>query len=294
MDSENIQKEIENILNERKNYDTLVLSGNSTNAIITLGALQYLYEQNFLDEIQTYVGTSSGAMLCLLLNIGYEPIDLISFICTENVYKKIHKISFSNIIFESKNLITFEPIKNSLEQLIMEKMGFVPTLAELEKINSKKLVFVTYNLTDDQREYVSYKNYPDISIVDALHMSSNFPLIFEPFSYKGKNYIDGGFVDNFAIEYGEICGNKCLGVLTVNPSKKFNPEEFNKIDYVLKLIHIFINTTTQDKINKSNCDIIKLDHESNFFNFATKNLDLIKMFDLGYKICKENECWDYI
>jgi predicted acylesterase/phospholipase RssA len=64
----------------QKNYKTLVLSGNSTNAVVSLGALQYIYELNYLKDIQTYVAVSSGTIISVLLSIGYTPIEIISYI----------------------------------------------------------------------------------------------------------------------------------------------------------------------------------------------------------------------
>ena len=55
-------------------YDTLVLAGASSKCIVTLGAIQYAYDNFLLKNLQTYIGTSSGAMICYLLAIGYTPV----------------------------------------------------------------------------------------------------------------------------------------------------------------------------------------------------------------------------
>ena len=62
-------------------YDTLVLSGGSSKGILTLGALQYCYDNFLLNKIETYVGTSSGAIISFLLIIGYSPIEIMVYIC---------------------------------------------------------------------------------------------------------------------------------------------------------------------------------------------------------------------
>ena len=70
-------------------YDTLVLSGGSTKGIIILGSLQYLYDNFYLSKIKNYIGTSSGAIICFLLAIGYTPIEIIVYICTHQLLEKI-------------------------------------------------------------------------------------------------------------------------------------------------------------------------------------------------------------
>ena len=270
-----------------KSYDTLILSGNSTNAIVTLGALQYLSDKDFLKTVKNYLGTSSGAILSLLLLIGYQPIEILTYICIEKVYKEMVQFNISNMILMGKSLMSFEPIKNCLERLVLEKMEKIPTMKELEDVYGKKLILTTYNLTKDEREYVSADTYPDLPVTSAIRMSSNFPLIFEPYECLGSNYLDGGIVDNFPIERGEKLGNCCLGIMTNNPQKHFdNPRNFGNLDFVWKIWQIFISTVTNDKIERCGCDIVKLNFKSNFFNFESSNNELIEMFDRGYESCK--------
>jgi len=283
-------------------YDTLVLSGNSTNAIVTLGALQYLIDIGHINHVKNYIGTSSGAILSLLLLIGYQPIEILTYLCMEKVYKKMVQFNISNMLLMGKPLMSFEPIKSSLEQLIMEKLGHMPTMKSVERLGLglddddddvvKRLVFTTYNLTDDRREYISSDTHPDLPVIYGIRMSSNFPLVFEPYLYDGKAYLDGGIVDNFAVEYGERIGSKCLGVMTNNPQRKYSPHDFGNIEFVWKVFQIFIKTVTKDKIDRTNCDIVSLDFKSNFFNFDSSNNELIAMFDKGYELCKTNTLWD--
>ncbi len=276
-----------------QSYDTLVLAGNSTNAIVTLGALQYLADHGHIKDIKNYIGTSSGGILSLLLLIGYQPLEILTYLCIEKVYKKMVQFNISNMLLMGKPLMSFEPIKSCLEQLIVEKVGFMPTMRTVEKLGDgdKKLVFTTYNLTDDQREYISSETYPDLPVIHGIRMSSTFPLVFEPYVHNEKAYLDGGLVDNFAIEYGERVGDRCLGVITNNPQRKYSPHDFGNIEFLWKVFQIFITAVTDDKIDRTNCDIIGLDFKSNFFNFESSNNELIEMFDKGYELCKENALW---
>ena len=44
-------------------FDTLVIAGGSSKGILTLGALQYAHDNNILKKINTFIGTSSGAII---------------------------------------------------------------------------------------------------------------------------------------------------------------------------------------------------------------------------------------
>lgn len=271
-----------------KMYDTLILSGNSTNAIVTMGALQHLYDKKLLDRVKNFIGTSSGSILSLLLCIGYTPLDLLCFMCTEKVYKKMHTFNIGNMLLGKGALMTFEPITNSIESLVTNKLGFIPTMVEVKNMFDTNLVCVTYNLTKDERVYISPATHPHLSVLIALRMSSTFPFVFDPVEYEGAYFIDGGLVDNFAIEHGEKLGEKCLGIYTHNPHKKFEGDT-NTIDFFYKLLVIFTNNITQDKIKRTvKSDIIQLNHNMQFFRFNMANQSLIDLFDKGCDLCKES------
>lgn len=270
-------------------YDTLILSGNSTNAIVTLGALQYLYDNGFIKNIKNYIGVSSGSILSTLLLIGYKPLELLIYLCIEKIFKKMIQFNISGILLLRKPLMSFDPISNILESLITNKIGFLPTIKNIEELFHKKIIFTTYNLTEDKKEYITSDEYPDLSIINAIKMSCAFPLIFEPFNYNNKLYLDGGLFNNFPLEYGEnLSETKCLGIITNNPQKTYS-DDMSNIDYILKLFQIFKDSVTYDKILRtSNCDVISLKFDNNFFKFDSSNKELIEMFDNGYALCKNN------
>jgi predicted acylesterase/phospholipase RssA len=199
-------------------------------------------------------------------------------------------VNLTNIVFPGKPLMSFEPIKDALDDLLVEKVGYVPTMQQLSDLFNIDFTLVTYNLTDEKREYISCNTHPDISVTSAVRMSSSYPLLFEPYEQNGKLYLDGGIVDNFSIETAslETVDGKVLGVVTLNPHKKYT-NDTNNIDFAIKLLQIFVQTVTLDKISRvANGDIVILDTHSMFFNFDSSNNDIIKMFDKGYGLCRSS------
>lgn len=284
-----------------KNYKTLVLSGNSTNAVVSLGALQYIYEKLYLKNIQTYVAVSSGTIISVLLSIGYSPIEIISYICFEQAYKNLPSFSLLNTLLSGQSSISFLPIRERIEQMIKTQISHVPTLEELFVKTQKTLVFTVYNLTDHRREYISHTTHPNLQVIDAIHMSCNFPIIFEPFLLDNKLYIDGGLSDNFPVEFAiNEFESPALGVYIKNPLPIYDSNKYKPL-VVLDLLNIMFSVYTEsvleDKVNRisSSCDIIKLTQKNNFFNFNSTREDLLCLFDTGYikakvEIEKDSNC----
>ena len=119
-----------------KIYDTLVLSGSSIKGFAFLGALQYLYENNKLN-IDNYIGTSAGAIISYLLIIGYTPIEIFLDICTNQTIEKMQHFNIVAIL-QGKGAISFNIIRDHLERMTINKIGFLPTIQEL-KTNSIKI-----------------------------------------------------------------------------------------------------------------------------------------------------------
>lgn len=120
-------------------YDTLVLSGGSLNNITILGSLQYLKDNDMINNIQTYIGTSSGAIICYLLIIGYTPIEIIVYLCINNqLFEKLKCFDLLNAI-RGEGGVSFLYIADQIEKMTIEKIGRLLTLKDLETVYKKKV-----------------------------------------------------------------------------------------------------------------------------------------------------------
>ena len=96
-------------------FETLVVSGGSTKGILFLGALHFFYLKGSLDQINSYFGTSVGSIICLLLAVGYHPLDLVT--CFE-------KINFSFELLVSKQdvqVIDYDAVIECIETIFTAK-----------------------------------------------------------------------------------------------------------------------------------------------------------------------------
>ena len=276
-----------------KDYKTLVLSGNSTNGIVTLGAVQYLYDKNCCASLLNYVGTSSGAIINSLLCVGYTPLEILEYLCVTDIYKQLGHVNITKFILEGEGLLEFDKIKQTLVNMFELKVGFVPTLADLWTRFGKNFVCVTIDDTNQKRVYLSRENYPNMLVTDAVHMSACFPIIFKPFQYETNMYVDGGVGDNFPIKFSKKFIGEGVGICVVT-----KPGEFKNIPHVVKsfirLLFLHNNIVAEDQDGEDNRDCFYLKGvEPSFFDFSSSPLKLISMFYQGYneleKMCQLNK-----
>lgn len=284
-----------NTENESKNtptlsyYDTLVLSGCSSKGIVVLGALQYCYDNFLLKELKNYIGTSSGAIICYLLAIGYTPIEITVYICTHQLMEKMQNLNILAML-QGRGASSFNNVQEELEKMTIAKIGFLPTLNDLKTKYEKNLICVTYNVTEDKSENLSPETHPNLPCITALRMSANLPLIFEKFRYGENFYVDGGVFNNFPIDIGDEIGNKILGIHLTGDKKSFNQDaDINTLEFIYKLIFIPIKQATAFKISRASdkCKILTLIYTKfKFFDFSINSPQKLDMFSSGFEQAK--------
>lgn len=270
-------------------FDTIVLSGGSIHSILMLGSLQYAADNNLLYKIQTYVGTSAGAICCYLLAIGYTPTEIMVYLCTKQILENMKDINIVSMI-NGGGGTSFSYINEQLEMMTIEKIGRLITIKELYTLFNKKFICTTYNLTLGKPEILNYETYPDMPCLIALRMSCNIPFVFEKFQYLGSNYIDGGISNNFPIDIADNYGNKILGIVLYDVNKNFNETNNNTLNYLYEIMYIPIHQKVISNIeNSSNkCSIFKLKTpDILFFNFNIGSHQKLEMFSSGYTQLKE-------
>lgn len=275
-------------------YDTIVISGGAVKGFILLGALQCAWDNLLVKNIKTYVGTSVGAMIGYLLAIGYTPVEIIVYICTNRIIERMQAFNLIAML-NREGAISYHPIQETLEKMTLEKIGKFLTMKELEEKYSKRLVCATYNNTKKIMEYISPNNYPDLPCLVALRMSANVPMLFERFRYMEHEYVDGGIADNYPIITAEKEGTKILGFVLLPEEKTVHsePESDDKgfLHELFNLMYVPINQTTKFKIDLTNkettTNIVIPNGTLKFFDFSVKSSVKLDMFSSGYQTVKK-------
>lgn len=269
-------------------YDNLVISGGGIKGISALGLLHKYYEAGLYDynHISEFVGTSIGAVISLLLNVGYLPMEVF-----QELYKIVNFFSYSpndNIlsVFKQNGLISIKSFSVNIEKLVRKKLGYIPTFKQLYEQTGKKLTTVAYNLSREREIHHLHLTHPNLLCIRAIEMSSNIPLVFKNYYYHGEEYVDGGLVNNCPVDLVKNSSGKTL-VLVLNDSSK---TYYNDQLPILKYYHRCLLAPIR-KITQMNCldappntDIVCIyTDDIPIVSMNLSSQEKMRLFLLGYK-----------
>lgn len=274
----------------------LVLSSGGLKGISQLGALHQLCVTGKLDisKVHTYAGSSIGSIICFLLIIGYEPIEIFQKIYSSEYFIKSERNSLWDII----NKYGLMNIKSHFDYFFMpiirDKINKIPTLAEIKERYDKNLYITVTNETDMTVEYFSHLTHPDILVTDALMYSCNIPFVFQRISYKGKYYIDGAVLDSFPIDilnkinpFSLGIDNKILGIVTTTdtPDNSNNILNNNFITYLYRIISmIMINNLgnhIEDVKKRENVNVVEIKVDAPIIQISLSSDEKMRLFITG-------------
>ena len=291
--SEN-KKAFENF--DSKNFTTLVISSGGMNGFVLLGALMYLEQKNKLSNITNFVGTSAGSAISLLLTMDMKPFEIYQFLLDNDFSKDFQVLNIENII-NNNSLFQNNLLIKNFEKAILQKLGFIPTLAELYELTKKKWTAVTFNYTKHKVEYLNYETYPDLPCSIAAAASSCIPLFFSMIDINGFKFIDGGITDSCHLKYAyknKIEGDVlCLGLgEEYTPEPKTDNKLKNLIKFLLNVFYINIKSKFFENIEFSNKKydlsffVLPVDTGTGF-KFTLDKMEKMKMFNSGYTYIKK-------
>jgi len=220
------------MLSKNKNlYNEIIISSGGNKGVAIVGALNEFIKNYSLNNIKYYTGCSIGAIISLMIIIGYTIEEL------NDIIFKINLAQFQDL--KIKNLIEKcgfdEGIKftNFLKAIIINK-NFESniTFKDLYEKTGKILTITTVNITKGIIEYYNMENNPYMSVLIGLRMSSNVPILFAPIFYNDCYYLDGGLLDPYPYFY--IKNTKKYGIWL------FENDEFS---FIKDLETNFINNT---------------------------------------------------
>lgn len=263
-------------------FNTLVISGASSKGLLFVGALHYIHLKHNLASITSYYGTSAGAIICLLLAIGYEPLELA--VC----FKR------TNINFDlslSKNdaqLFDFDAIVDCLRTFCAAKIGQDEPPLTLQTVYDqfgRDLYFVTYNYTRGKMELLSRHTHPAMDAVEAIRLSAAIPLLFKRCIYEGAVYVDGGIVNNFPLDIA--VKHKRTHILALNCDE--NLERGTDVGVLPMISHLLAvpitlkaRETEQKYRRRKDCLIINVKSDVAVYNLRLSDADIFSMLSAGY------------
>tara|TARA_B110000046_G_scaffold124909_1_gene131391 strand:+ start:1353 stop:2177 length:825 start_codon:yes stop_codon:yes gene_type:complete len=150
----------------------------------------------FHARLQGVAGSSSGSVAALGVCVDCDFCTLTKESLSFGITDAAPDLSVANL-FERFGLDSGTTLRQAII-CSMESMGLSQkmTFHGLHKLTSKEFVVVATNLNSRTATYFSHKTFPHLPILDALHMSMAVPVVFEPVSFGGSMYVDGGMTQN--------------------------------------------------------------------------------------------------
>lgn len=231
-------------------FKHLVIAGGGSLTIKILGALQYMLENSIIDyeNIETIHATSAGA----LIGVGFAlkmDIRLVTNYVINRPWEDVFQITPGHIynLYSKKGIFDKSCIVRFMQPLLDYKsIDINITLEDFFTVTNIEFHMFAIELTNMTTVDISYKTFPELTLLDALCMTSCLPIAFEPFLYKDTYYIDAGVIANYPLYYciKNLNPNldEILGFNILQNSKNIN--ECDLIGYFVLLFHKLF-----DKIN---------------------------------------------
>ena len=265
-------------------YNTLCLSGGGIMGLAHIGCLEYLEINKIINlkNINTYIGTSAGSIICFFISIGYSIQEIKKFIYEFNFEILVPDINiddlFNNYGIDDGNKIKYIFIMFLKNKFNLSDINFI----DLYKLTNNKLSIIGTNYTLKKEELFNYIKTPEMSVIAALRISMSVPLLFTPYIYNNMYYIDGALFNNFPIKYCNI--ETTLGIniniIELNKTNKLN----NLFEYILACSKLLLNNFLIYNNNLShNIIIINCNNTVNMSDFNIINLEKNNIINNGFE-----------
>lgn len=267
-------------------FKTIIASGGGIKLLTLIGGLIALKEENLFSDFKNYIGVSAGSLVLLLLLLDYK-INEIFFNCLNTPQLIVNdENSILNIIQENGISSGIELI-NYIDNLIENKLNKRDiSFKELHDSTGKILVLGITNLASQKIEYMSYKNFPNFKVSDAIRLSCSLPLLF-----TSAHYYKIIITNNFNSEYYYLSSiyKNYFGFyqndkkLIITKNKEYLTKIHGMIYYLEKkwIFYCFSDIYFKDEIINNKSIIIKKKSKILINNFSIKFLSISTYADGG-------------
>ncbi len=214
------------------NPKELTISSGGARGVLALGAVHALSKAQALQHVETYSGTSVGAVIAAGLALGVAPGRMLAVAVRHPIQADIKPGRYG--LDTGRGLCCW--IRRILQ--LRQKM----TLGDVYERTGKKLVVCVCNLSEKKSEYWSHETHPDMSLVKALRISCSIPLVFSAVKHNGHIYVDGAVVQPVP-----ITGNprEAMTIVFDAPPKPINTMN----DFVASLRSVVVHSDVCPRYN---------------------------------------------
>ena len=190
----------------------IVLSGGGPVLIQYLSAIQELEQHNFLhmSDIESIYGTSAGAIVAVMISLKFEWETLNDYII-KRPWQDVFPIKVQNILdaYSKKGIFDISHIEKCFKPLFEAKnLSLYITLKEYYELTKIDIHMYSFEINDYIIHDISHKTHPDVTVLNAIHMSCAMPVLISPVFIDNGCFIDGGVACNYPLNFCLESGKK--------------------------------------------------------------------------------------
>jgi NTE family protein len=261
----------------------LVFEGGGAKCVALCGAVHALDAAGVLQHIRSFIGSSAGSIIAMMLASGYNSAEIVGELFYTEFGQLVQNGSTIGRIYQLIDDFGYnsgELIYQWLQHLL-EKRGFAPnaTFADLYAVTQRTLVVTGSNISTGHLEYFDHVRTPEMQVATAVRISISIPFYFTPVIHDEQVYVDGGVFHNYPIDCFDIdntpnpktLGLKLLRCPTVKPEVHKKPDSL--LDYAVQMF-----SSTLEQVEQLHSD--KIDAQRTIYvpcgNCSTFDFDLSK------------------
>lgn len=268
-------------------------AGGGIKAYAQIGVLQYLEEIGLHGE--GFSGTSMGSLVAAFSACGLSAQQI------KESMLEIEASVLKNKLLKPSNAQFFPLIKNDASG-IMNPEKFVKILQkQLDKYKIKTFNDLKHPLVVNAVDLVTGKNVmftnqknalqrrsdyiviDDADVIDALHASCSFPMVFDTMIWRDYQLVDGGVLMNAPVIPLKQMGFDNVLSITMGIKNDFKTTT-HIFDVASRLMEIIINEVDAVAIEHATHNINVFDKEIGIFSVGKGTMAI----ELGYKIAKDH------
>lgn len=202
---ETFQEEIET----KKKLDikqpiNLCLEGGGIKGVSYVGVASYLQQKNIISK--RFVSSSAGSIFGGMLACNASSEFMEDVVKSTDFVKFMDgwgwTIGLSYRLYWKMGMYNGDYFKSWYGDLLKKLTGDSDiTLKEIFDRYGNEIIVTTTDLNNRKTCFLNYRTHPDLCLKDAVRMSMSLPVFYVPVLYNGIYYIDGGYLDNFPIDY---------------------------------------------------------------------------------------------
>lgn len=258
------------VFGQEVEYRNLVMEGGGVRGLAYAGALQILEERGILSDLENVGGSSAGAIAGLMVALNYSTAEIDSILQQLKIQEfNDGKFLFGRIrrIKNQYGMYKGEKFEQWLAELIENKTGSEnTTFSDLHEMHLKDKRFKDFyctatNISSQRLEILSWKEWPQMKLRTAVHISSCIPFYFVPVAIDSMGnevsesdssrfalLVDGGMLCNYPINMFDSCEDGA------------NPLVSRNVVYNMQTIGLKLERAEQvDEFGKNRTDIAPFD-----------------------------------